>query len=203
MFGQRRRILSPEEKQANADARARKARLSKTCQICNRAIFAELGMIAHHGYKRPGEGWQTPSCPGARCLPYETDREVLGAYIVTLENWRASLDVSRQKIVDEVNPIRREESDWYFKNRKDRTRTREKAEFTRETYEAVKAAHPRIFNVYAGDSSKTFDDYKKQDLAHMDGTIRMCQHSLDDCRKRYAAWKKTHAWEGDQWVKVG
>lgn len=42
-----------------------------TCQICGRPIKANTGTIAHHGYKRPGGGWQTASCMGAKYLPYE------------------------------------------------------------------------------------------------------------------------------------
>jgi hypothetical protein len=42
-----------------------------TCQICGRAIKAVPGLIAHHGYRRPHEGWQTRSCLGARRRPYE------------------------------------------------------------------------------------------------------------------------------------
>lgn len=44
-----------------------------TCQICEREIKANTGVIAHHGYRRPdrGSGWQTDSCWGARHLPYE------------------------------------------------------------------------------------------------------------------------------------
>lgn len=42
-----------------------------TCQVCGRNIKANSGVIAHHGYKRPGDGWQTASCYGARHLPYE------------------------------------------------------------------------------------------------------------------------------------
>jgi hypothetical protein len=42
-----------------------------TCQICGRSIKSSSGVIAHHGYKRPGDGWQTASCFGARHLPYE------------------------------------------------------------------------------------------------------------------------------------
>jgi hypothetical protein len=47
------------------------------CQICAREIKAKSGIIAHHGYKRPGQGWQTSSCIGARNLPYEKSRDVI------------------------------------------------------------------------------------------------------------------------------
>lgn len=43
-----------------------------TCQICAREIKAPKGLIAHHGYKRPGDHYQTASCIGARFAPYET-----------------------------------------------------------------------------------------------------------------------------------
>lgn len=47
--------------------------MKTTCQICEREILANTGVIAHHGYQRPdrGSGWQTASCRGARYLPYE------------------------------------------------------------------------------------------------------------------------------------
>lgn len=48
-----------------------------TCQICGRPIKAKNGIIAHHGYKRPGGGWQTASCDGARQYPYEDARDQL------------------------------------------------------------------------------------------------------------------------------
>lgn len=48
-----------------------------TCQICGRPIKAKSGLIAHHGYRRPCEGWQTSSCPGARHVPYEVGHDVL------------------------------------------------------------------------------------------------------------------------------
>jgi hypothetical protein len=41
------------------------------CQICGREIKSKAGLIAHHGYQRPGDGWQTASCFGARYAPYE------------------------------------------------------------------------------------------------------------------------------------
>jgi hypothetical protein len=42
-----------------------------TCQICLRSIGTKTGHIAHHGYKRPGHGWQTSSCFGAKWRPLE------------------------------------------------------------------------------------------------------------------------------------
>lgn len=65
-----------------------------TCQICARPILANTGLIAHHGYQRPGGGWQTKSCAGARHLPYEESCDMLPptieaikAYIIDRNIW--------------------------------------------------------------------------------------------------------------------
>ena len=52
-----------------------------TCQICARDIKANTGLIAHHGYQRPGNGWQTASCDGAKQLPYEVSRSFIPVVI--------------------------------------------------------------------------------------------------------------------------
>lgn len=66
-----------------------------TCQICGRGIKAKNGLIAHHGYRRPGDGYQTSSCLGARFQPYEVtcDRipDVIKIYESSLEAQRISL----------------------------------------------------------------------------------------------------------------
>lgn len=56
-----------------------------TCQICGRPIKAKNGIIAHHGYKRPGDGWQTASCAGAREKPYEISCNVLPPTIASIK----------------------------------------------------------------------------------------------------------------------
>lgn len=72
-----------------------------TCQICARVIKSASGKIAHHGYKRPSEGWQTASCMGARYRPYEVACDALPPAIKAviahiermqsvLADWRAS-----------------------------------------------------------------------------------------------------------------
>ena len=55
------------------------------CQVCGRAIKANTGTIAHHGYKRPGSGWQTASCYGAKHVPYEVGHDALDRWIVDLK----------------------------------------------------------------------------------------------------------------------
>lgn len=43
----------------------------RTCPVCFRAIAVVSGHMAHHGYERPGDGFQTASCPGTRFAPLE------------------------------------------------------------------------------------------------------------------------------------
>jgi hypothetical protein len=67
-----------------------------TCQICGRAIKANTGLIAHHGYKRPYEQhYQTRSCFGARYAPYEVAHDALDAYEPLLIGW---LDDARRRL---------------------------------------------------------------------------------------------------------
>lgn len=60
-----------------------------TCQICARAIKANTGVIAHHGYQRPGYGWQTASCFGAQYKPYEESRD---AILICIESYKVSAE---------------------------------------------------------------------------------------------------------------
>lgn len=74
---ERARIAAKKIAQAEAKGRKvaeRKARGAAHCQICGGDVLASTGVIAHHGYKRPGHGWQTSSCLGARFAPYEESR---------------------------------------------------------------------------------------------------------------------------------
>ena len=63
--------------------------MKTTCQICEREIKANIGVIAHHGYQRPdrGSGWQTESCVGARHLPYEKSCDVIQPTIDYIETF--------------------------------------------------------------------------------------------------------------------
>ena len=75
------------------------------CQCCGRAILANLGTIAHHGYERPGHGWQTSSCMGAKRLPFEVDRAALGEMIGFLRDRLARNVEHRAAIKAEKKPI--------------------------------------------------------------------------------------------------
>jgi hypothetical protein len=57
----------------------------RTCPVCFRAIAVVGGTMAHHGYKRPGSGWQTSSCPGVRFKQLEVSSEGLSWLIGQLQ----------------------------------------------------------------------------------------------------------------------
>lgn len=46
------------------------------CQCCGGRWAVVGGKVSHHGYKRPGDGWQTPSCIGAREVPLSESCDV-------------------------------------------------------------------------------------------------------------------------------
>lgn len=71
----------------------------KTCQICGRSILAKNGLIAHHGYQRPGEGYQTGSCAGARRNPFEVSRDYLGKFIATITDLRERQIAHREAVL--------------------------------------------------------------------------------------------------------
>lgn len=48
-----------------------------TCPCCFRQIAVVAGTMAHHGYRRPGRGFQTASCPGVRFAPLEVSLDGL------------------------------------------------------------------------------------------------------------------------------
>lgn len=70
MYGYRRR-LSPEQKAANAAARAEKDARRCECQVCERMQMADRrARLVNHGYTRPGYGWLVGGCYGVGCEPF-------------------------------------------------------------------------------------------------------------------------------------
>lgn len=69
--------------------------MTSTCQICGRAIKANTGLIAHHGYRRPHQYHQTASCFGARHRPYEVAHDAIDEYLVLLDDWIARAITAR------------------------------------------------------------------------------------------------------------
>jgi hypothetical protein len=205
---QRRRQLSAVEKAANTAHRAAKAAKAMTCQCCVRQIFAETGTIAHHGYERPGYGYQTASCMGARYLPFEVDRARLGDLIQVLKKRLADQRAMRKAVAQEKHPVTQTKLNYRAK-REDRRQPYPTVhlEFTRKTFKAVIAANTgddKVFDSYTAlvMNQRGFDEVLTAELDHRDQQIKMTVDHLRECQVRYDAWKPTHRRVNDQWVKL-
>lgn len=64
-----------------------------TCQACFRNdLKVPNGKMSHHGYQRPGWGYQTPSCIGAREQPYERSCEVTKRMLALTLDYQARVE---------------------------------------------------------------------------------------------------------------
>lgn len=190
--------------QAERDAKA------MTCQCCGRAILAETGVIAHHGYTRPTEGWQTASCTGARHLPFEVDRSELGNEIERALNHRAILAASREATAAETTPLSRAWEETVQDPRRARgfglSTPRRVTDITRENFDAKVAETPAAFAGAHGpyDREKhrytpfTFDVMLAQALGRLDSQITQMGAYIVQQQARFDGWKpdtqKAFAW---------
>lgn len=196
-YGRRRR-LSPEEKAANAAAREARNNAAMTCQVCARKILANTGVIAHHGYQRPYEGWQTSSCMGARHLPFETDRAILGRYIETITGLRNRLEESKRKVIAEECEVSFSYTD-YSKRRFGGKPEKVTVRVTRNTFEAVRAEHKNGFD---RSSVYSFDTLKKWSVDELTTRINFLNSDIRESQARFDGWKKTHEWKEPNWEKT-
>lgn len=72
-------------------------RIEKTCPCCMRGIAVVRGTMAHHGYQRPGHGWQTASCAGVQFEPLEVSPKGLEYVVRTL---RAQLEANQKAFAE-------------------------------------------------------------------------------------------------------
>ena len=171
--------------------------LKMMCQCCSRKIFANSGLIAHHGYQRPGDGWQTRSCWGARRLPWEVDRTVVAELIDHLQGVKMRSEMARDAVAEEAAPVTH---NYQVYDRTVKGGYRGGTIYmTRGTFDAVKAAN--VDSVFTH-SSTTFDQFKTRDLDKQDTKIRQIRRDIAEFTRRYAGWKQTHKREGDQWVAL-
>jgi hypothetical protein len=76
-----------------------------TCSCCFRdTTVLDTGRMAHHGYQRPGDGYQSASCSGVRFLPLEVSTEGLEWLVWTVSE-KLGADRERLSRRDEMNTI--------------------------------------------------------------------------------------------------
>jgi hypothetical protein len=210
---QRRRTLSPEETAANAKAREQRTAACMHCQVCSRDILANKGTIAHHGYTRPGHGWQTSSCFGAKRLPFEVDRTALGEFIGFLHDQHDRMVKTRAAVSKEEIPVTLTYQEWQ------RAGDRYSAgryvslsfDISRVSWHGVKNAEETLYrernprmtgDLFGNYGWSDFDHVLKVNLASRDSEIRMIKADINEFTKRYEGWKQTHKRENDQWVAL-
>ena len=184
-----------------------------TCQCCGRAILAETGLIAHHGYERPYEGYQTASCFGARHLPFEVSRDRLGQEIELVKSQLAERRTYRAQVEAETVALTYSWNQSVQDPRRPRgfliTKPRDIRRITRADFDAVVIDNPTAFKDAIGPrlpnwtyAPFTFDVLKAKALGRVDGQIAAMVDHLAVQERRYAAWKPTHQRQGDQWVAL-
>lgn len=141
-----------------------------TCQICGRPIKSASGLIAHHGYKRPGDGWQTSSCYGARHLPYEVSRDLIPEVIANISEWKAN---TQKRLADFITSP---PSELIFTNR----------------HEQVKVVKPETFTVdgYRSYRPMAYDTIYHSRKYEMELAIKSAEQQIEFLQERYDDWKK-------------
>lgn len=147
----------------------------KTCQVCGRAIKASNGFIAHHGYKRPEWGWQTPSCEGAKYPPYEISCDRLREVIEQVASYLAKQETEQNEFLNHAPDILIS----YEKNRK--TGKQEQREYQK----------PANFDPanYYGSISNTYGCAYTERKYHYKSIIKAVAHDLAIMRERLENWK--------------
>lgn len=149
-----------------------------TCQICARAIKANTGVIAHHGYQRPGNGWQTASCMGAQYLPYEQSRDRIQPVVEQYKGIRQN-NIDREKELLNSPPA---------------TLTR----FARSSYgEDQVVTRPENFDAEAAIAQGGFNPSNQDDVYRSEyrSAVRNCRINVKEItaaieflQQRYDAW---------------
>lgn len=184
--------LRIEQRAVKADDTA----LRMTCQCCAKKYLANLGTVAHHGYQRPGQGWQTASCGGAKCLPFEVSRERLGEVIVSLKRQREEMRNSRAEVDAEVVAINRTIEDasapkvWSHRRHRDVFPDLVLG-LTRGNIEDLRAKYSTQF---LRNGIHSFDDVKARELGHRDHQINGISEYITESETRFAGWVQTHEW---------
>lgn len=169
-----------------------------TCQCCGRAILANLGKIAHHGYTRPGDGWQTASCPGAKELPFEVSRDALAGYIAGIVAYRDRLQTNLVGVQAETLGVH---YNYDLKTFYRGTRDKAYKEVTRDTLATVAQ---EVAEVRHGSRVPSYDELKANTVATLNRNIRLAQTEIDHQQARYDGWAGvTHEWTGKAWKAVG
>lgn len=174
------------------------------CQACGRAILSNLGSVAHHGYERPEQYFQTNSCYGAKRLPFEADRAALGEMIGYMrdrlardEKHRAAIKAEKKPIVfnyeaQSIGPFQQFSrfAKWPI--------VKHAVNVSRESFAAFKAGpgSNSTYGIY------DFDAFKARHVEGLSSAIKSLKGHIAEEQARYDGWKQSHEWKGGQWVAL-
>lgn len=168
------------------------------CQICERDILADGGLVAHHGYERPGDGWQTSSCMGARHLPIEVNRDVLGTYCGSLLDAMERNKKQREDLESGNVPP----SYVWLERHKATGRDIEHSHVvTVESFQSVVEALPAA--AWAIRSPRpTFESTLALRIKEAEHREKYFRGEYRRQKARYDAWRPTRKWESGKWAKL-
>jgi hypothetical protein len=178
---------------------ASKSKDSMTCQCCARQVCARTGVIAHHGYRRPVEGWQSASCFGARHIPFEAARGRLGDLIDRLRFEMAGEERAVEDVEAERAPVvltLPDRSKPIGGHGRRPTRT---VVVTRDNFDEVRLAGE--IDILSLD----YESLKARHLVSRRRSIDRLMQELAAQSKRFGEWRKTHAWNASigNWIALG
>lgn len=174
-----------------------------TCQCCGLRYLANTGKMAHHGYQRPGHGWQTESCYGARHLPFEVDRERLGSMITSMKNYLKAQREALRKAHNEEFALGLEYPDYSVKADWKGDRPIIRIKVTRKTFDKIKKEHADGFR--RSIRHLDFDSVKASDIASRERSIKALTNDIRNCKQRFDGWKPTHKGfnsKTEKWEKI-
>lgn len=170
--------------------------IRRTCQCCDRAILANTGVIAHHGYQRP-QGWQQQvgTCMGARFAPFEASRDRLGYFIGLIERDLETHVRHAAEIEAEVGPLPFHYIRYFKRRERDDVLPRY-VETDRADFDDVREAY-KVEMLQVG--IYRFDDLKKRRSGEIANRIKVTTGQLVEQRARFAAWRPIERWNGERW----
>jgi hypothetical protein len=186
--------LTPEEKEAlerieHAKSIGTKEDPAFECQICGHFHlgFVKRGVLAHHGYQRPGHGYQTQSCYGALKQPLHVSCEALPPYITAIKNLlqreRAALGVV---VANPPAAYTVQDSKWDSVSRRHVSVDRK-----------VERPDGFVFDLNA--NSRYQGEYERNyygDIRRREGQIKGYEHEIAHQEKKLANWKPNPDFQG-------
>ncbi len=159
------------------DCRNGKVRRMMSCQVCGRNIKASKGLIAHHGYRRPYDGWQTASCQGARYVPYEESCERLKEIAVVVQDF---ISLQEESLTD------------FLSNPPENLTVLERKSSYSKGVERI-YGRPSDFqqdNKFRSQMPRTYENVYSCRVSSIEEKIKMAKADLEEMKERIVRWKE-------------